>query len=70
VRGDVESVRKLISDSADLEARDAGNQTALMVASQHNKAGVVEQLLAAGAKTDVTDAKKMTALALAMAARV
>jgi hypothetical protein len=34
-----------------------------MHACKHGLRGVVEQLLAAGAKTDVTDANKMTALA-------
>ena len=86
VHGDVESVRKLMNDSADLQARDACNQTALMVARQHGQAdvakmltgssalmiaatrglvSVVEQLLAGGAKPELTDANKMTSLALA-----
>jgi ankyrin repeat protein len=99
VRGDVESVRKLLAGGATPKLTDATKMTALahaianghevsaqiligptkaagaldvqndegttalMHASMRGLCGVVEQLLAAGAKTDVTDANKMTALA-------
>ena len=45
-----------------LDVTDDEGITALMYACMHGLRGVVEQLVAAGAKTDVTNANKMTVL--------
>jgi ankyrin repeat protein len=63
--GSVEIVRALLAARADVNARQAGWQTPLMVAIQANRPDVVRLLLAAGADTTAKDACGRTAMALA-----
>lgn len=59
------AVKLHIARGDDLDARDAGGATPLMLASARKKAGVVQLLLTAGAQTDLLDAEGRDALAYA-----
>ena len=54
--GSAELVAEHVAQGADLAARDGRGRTALMAASECGFAGIVEALLAAGAKPELADA--------------
>jgi ankyrin repeat protein len=55
-RGDVAAVRRLLSEGATVDARDAGRRTALLVATHDNRIEVARILIAAGADVNARDA--------------
>jgi ankyrin repeat protein len=63
--GSVEIVQALLAAKANVNARQTGWQTPLMVAVRANRVDVVRLLLAAGADTAAKDACERTALTLA-----
>ena len=63
--GDIEEVGRLLSGGADVNHRDDGGATALIMASQEGHLAVVEALLAKGAELDVQDNNGVTALVMA-----
>lgn len=67
-RGDVETVRQALRAGADVDARDAHGQTALMLAAHRGNRALVETLVAAGADLDVTAKYNLSALMLAIVA--
>ena len=64
--GDVERLRRLLDDGADVNARDRYHQTALMLAAQGGHASVVRLLIERGADLDVAAKFSLTALMLAV----
>jgi hypothetical protein len=61
-RGDVPALRRLVAADLDINARDAGGRTALMVAVLHGQKEAVTTLLAAGADPNAADAAGTTPL--------
>lgn len=59
----VDGVRSLIwpVGDDDLEARDSGGMTMLLLASRHGRGRMVEALLKAGVDTEASDARGYTA---------
>ncbi len=53
--GDSKAVKAHIADGADLEARDKGNMTALMIAAEKGYTEIVKILIYAGARVDSQD---------------
>jgi uncharacterized protein len=61
-RGDVASVRSLLSAGLDVNSRDAGGWTPLMHASFRGQRAIVKLLLSKGAKVNLADSSGYTAL--------
>ena len=62
------AVRQHIRRGDDLDARDSGGCTPLMLAASRNKADICRLLLAAGVKHDLADTSGRNAIAIAYAA--
>lgn len=60
--GDIDSVRQLISERADVNAQSADGATPLLWAAYHGELPMVEALLTAGAKPDVANRYGVTPL--------
>jgi ankyrin repeat protein len=60
--GELEMVRELIADGADVDEQDAYGWTALMRATGQGHAAIAVALLKAGARVDLQDKDGMTAL--------
>ncbi len=65
-RGDLDTLRQLLAGGADIDARDAHGQTALMVAARHNHPAAVALLAGHGADLDHTAKFHLTALMIAV----
>lgn len=65
-RGDVETLRRLLTAGADINARDRHGQTALMIAAQDGQAGMVRFLVEHGAALNHTAKYRLSALMLAV----
>jgi ankyrin repeat protein len=68
VAGDTETVRELLLEGTDPDARDDHGQTALMLAAHRGHAAIVEMLVTARAALDTTAKYNLTALMLAIVA--
>jgi|GEM_PF-1944267 hypothetical protein len=66
--GDASRVRKLISQGADINAKDKDGKTALMLAAEKGKSAVVKMLIDAQAAVNVKDKNGRTALMYSAAA--
>ena len=66
---DLDAVKAALEAGADVDARGAGDRTALMTASMDNLNQIVEVLLGAGASVDLQGALGETALILAASGR-
>lgn len=64
--GDVIGVRMQLERHSDVDARDAGGRTALMLATLHGHLAAVEVLLGAGADANAVDGDGVTPLQAAM----
>jgi hypothetical protein len=64
--GDVIGVRRQLERHSDIDARDAGGRTALMLATLHGHLAAVEVLLGAGADANAVDGDGVTPLQAAM----
>lgn len=64
-KGDVVSVRKLLTQGANVRARDATGRTALLAATYDNRIDVARTLIAAGADVNAQDELKNSAYLLA-----
>ena len=60
--GDVDGVRRLISERADVNPQSADGSTPLLWAAYHGELSMVEALLAAGAKPDIANRYGVTPL--------
>ena len=67
-RGDVDAVRQWLADGGDVDAQDGHGQTALMVAAHQGHLGIVELLVARGARLNVVAKYNLSALMLAVIA--
>jgi ankyrin repeat protein len=65
--GDLPRLQALLAEQIDLEARDSGGRTALLLAVLHDQAPAVDALLAAGADPNAVDADGTTPLQAAQA---
>src|SRR5262245_25867536 len=65
-QGSVEELRRLLTDGADIDARDDHGQTALMLAAADGDAPVVEWLVGLGADLNRTAKYGLSALMLAV----
>lgn len=65
--GDVAGLQALLDERVDIDARDAGGRTALMLATLHGRADAVDALLAHGADPNAADAQGTTPLQAAEA---
>ena len=65
-KGETQSVRQLIEDGADVNAKTIGDRTPLMVASEGGREEVVKLLLQAGANIEDHDDQGSTALTIAV----
>jgi hypothetical protein len=65
--GDLSQLQSVIEQHADIESRDAGGRTALMLATLQGQAQSVDALLAAGADPNAADARGVTPLQAAIA---
>ena len=65
-KGETQSVRQLIEDGADVNAKTIGDLTPLMVASEAGREEVVKLLLEAGANIEDYDDNGSTALKYAV----
>ncbi len=65
-RGDVKTVRALLADGTNPDARDRYGQTGLMLAAYAGHREVVEALIASGARLDVVAKFGMSALMMAI----
>src|SRR5690606_35276326 len=52
---DVAAIKQLLSDGAEIDARDSSGATALLVATRANKVRVTQMLIAAGADVNAKD---------------
>jgi Ankyrin repeats (3 copies) len=66
-RGDVSTLRRLLAEKLNIDARDASGRTALMLAVLQGQKEVVNTLLAAGADPNAADASGTTPLQAALA---
>ena len=66
--GDVEGALEMLHTGTDVDARNAHNQTALMIAAQRGYLRIVEALVAAGASLNETAKYGLSALMLAVVA--
>jgi hypothetical protein len=66
-RGDVSTLRRLLAEKLNIDARDASGRTALMLAVLQGQKEVVSTLLAAGADPNAADASGTTPLQAALA---
>jgi hypothetical protein len=66
-RGDVSTLRRLLTEKLNVDARDASGRTALMLAVVQGQKEVVNALLAAGADPNAADASGTTPLQAALA---
>jgi hypothetical protein len=66
-RGDVPTLRRLVAADLNINARDAGGRTALMIAVLHGQKEAVNVLLAAGADPNAADATGTKPLQAALA---
>ncbi|MEP6885182.1 MAG: ankyrin repeat domain-containing protein [Gammaproteobacteria bacterium] len=64
--GDVQGLKVQVARSADIDARDAGGRTPLMLATLHGQLRAVEALLAAGADANAVDEGGVTPLQAAV----
>ena len=64
--GDVPGLKALLERHADIEARDAGGRTPLMLATLRGQLPAVEALLSAGADANAADAGGITPLQAAL----
>ncbi len=64
--GDVAGLQSLLAGPIDVNARDAGGRTALMLATLHGQAGAVDALLAHRADPNLPDARGTTPLQAAL----
>ena len=64
-RGDLEAVRQLLVQGANLETRDGGGRTALIAAAYGNHLAVAEVLLSAGADVNAQDNTQQSAYLIA-----
>jgi ankyrin repeat protein len=65
-RGDVQAMRQLLDEGADIDARDEHGQTALMCAARDGQTGVVRLLADRGAALNHAAKYNLTALMLAV----
>jgi ankyrin repeat protein len=65
-RGDVKTLRRLLTTGADIDARDRHGQTALMIAAREGHAGVVRFLVEQGADLNHSAKYRLSALMLAV----
>jgi hypothetical protein len=66
-RGDVSTLRRLLAEQLNIDARDASGRTALMLAVLEGQNEAVNTLLAAGADPNAVDASGTTPLQAALA---
>lgn len=59
-RGDIEAVKQLLDNGADVGYKDADGRTALMAATQKNQLPVVKLLLEAGSDVNTRDITQLT----------
>jgi len=64
--GDVAGLQTLLGQQVDIDARDSGGRTALMLATLHGQGSVVDTLLAHGADPNAADARGTTPLQAAL----
>jgi hypothetical protein len=64
--GDIGNLQILLHQRLDVDARDAGGRTALMLATLHGRIRAVDALLSAGADPNAADAGGVTPLGAAM----
>lgn len=64
--GDLESIRRLVADGADVNARSGDQWTPMMIAAQDGDALMVKALFDSGAMTDASSNRGHTALMLAV----
>ena len=64
-KGDIEQVRQLIKDGADVDQQNDDGQTALMWVAFNGHKECLRELLNAGASTDIQDKNGYTAVYLA-----
>jgi len=67
--GDLPGLERALSAQVDLNGRDAGGRTALMLAALHGRTAAVAALLAHGADPNAADARGVTPLQVAAAAQ-
>jgi ankyrin repeat protein len=65
-KGDVDHIRRLLREGADINARDRYGQTALMIAARNGSATLVRYLVDQGAELDQSAKYHLTALMLAV----
>jgi hypothetical protein len=65
--GDIPGLQAALDQRVDIDARDAGGRTALMLATSHGQIAAVNALLARGADPNATDARGTTPLQAAVA---
>jgi uncharacterized protein len=65
--GDLERLQTLLGEQIDVNVRDAGGRTALMLAVLHGHSRAVDALLAAGADPNAPDTHGITPLQAALA---
>jgi len=63
--GDIEAVRRLLAEGADVDARDASGRTAVTAAAMREHVDVVAALVDAGADVDLQDTERNNPLLLA-----
>jgi ankyrin repeat protein len=64
--GDLTELQTLLDKQPDIDARDAGGRTALMLATLHGQTRAVDVLLAHGADPNAADARGITPLQAAV----
>ncbi len=64
--GDIRALKIQLEKTSDIDGRDGGGRTALMLATLHGQRSAVEELLSAGADANAADAGGVTPLQAAM----